>query len=250
MKSDTAAYFGAIVGFGNKKDEDRNDNDFYPTPPIATYSLLRTLSVPYKVWEPAAGMGHIARELRRCGKSVIATDLYDYDKKVTDIISGVDFLRTDTHHEVDAIITNPPYKDGMAEAFVRRMLDLRVDFAAVLCRLQFACSDGRFKRLYRDDPPTSVLIFPKRINCNIEAANSLDAKDHIGGMLEYAWYVWDRRLTRSHTEMSWIDMDRMVEDWNREVRDERKEYSQGVLEDPEVTSEEARVRPRGLSSFL
>ena len=54
---------------------DRVENDYYPTPPVATYALIKTLDVPDKIWEPAAGRGWISHELIRNGKNVYSSDL-------------------------------------------------------------------------------------------------------------------------------------------------------------------------------
>src|SRR5690349_7486057 len=67
---------------------DRGD-DLYETPACATKALIRHLSLPSLVWEPAAGRGAIVRELAATGISVIATDLVAHDCADAGIVSGV-----------------------------------------------------------------------------------------------------------------------------------------------------------------
>jgi hypothetical protein len=186
--------------------EDRVDNDFYPTPPIATLSLLKTVSVPKTVWEPAAGKGHIALELARNGHSVMASDLYGYDDRMYTVAEGVDFLETTTRLG-EAIVTNPPYKSNMAEKFVRHSLEtLGYDFVAMFVRLTFLESARRHV-FFKEHPPSQVLVFSERIQCDDGYFNR---KHGIGGMIAYCWMVWDRRGLRPSeykkqvTTLSWI----------------------------------------------
>jgi len=212
----TANYFESIVGTGNKKSDDRNENDFYPTPPVAAYALCQYFDVPGPVWEPACGKGHLSAEMRRLGLDVIASDLYDYDT-LESYTPGIDFLHADLP-TVRSIITNPPYKNRLAEKFVIRSLEHGVEFNAFLCRLQFMTSATRYDSLFSRTPPTDILIFPKRLNCNEEAASAVRAEDQLGGMLEYAWFVW-RKNTPSfstRTEIRWIDMQDIIDRWNEE----------------------------------
>jgi hypothetical protein len=53
-------------------------HDLYETPTVAVEALLRVESLPYHLWEPAAGRGAIVNVLRAAGHAVIASDLIDY----------------------------------------------------------------------------------------------------------------------------------------------------------------------------
>lgn len=212
---ETNPYFGAIVGFSNLKDEERRENDYYPTPPIATYCLLRSSDVPASVWEPAAGRGHVSVELIRNGHAVVSTDLYEHENPLLKIRTGVDFLRSGIptvssgSPKIEAIVTNPPYNKEMAEKFARRALELQVPFVALLARLQFLTGKNRYKRLFSNNPPTDVMVMTRRVQCFDEKINS-DPMDQLGGMIEYAWYVWDRRKQSGETVLKWIDVDRLM----------------------------------------
>lgn len=205
-----SGYFGATVGFIDKRDI-KNVGDYYPTPPIATFSLINSHDFRGKIWEPAAGKGHIFDELKRLGKECIGTDLYD--RGHTDITSDIDFLRAQKPPEVKNIITNPPYKDDLAELFLKKALSHNLQTVAFLCRLQFITGIGRYNSIYKHTPPSKILIFPKRLMCDESYANTLDSKKQFGGMLEYAWYIWDKNH-KGKTIVEWLDLDILAEQRN------------------------------------
>lgn len=180
--------------------EHRNTNDYYPTPPIGTLTLLKNHPVPKRLWEPAAGRGHIAHELVRNGHEVIATDLFPYDNPLVSIETGVDFL-TAGRKDVDGVITNPPFKSNLPEKFIRRMIEVhKYPFVAVFCRLTFMESIGRYD-LFTDHPPARIYVLSGRVNCHEDYFNE---NNGIGGMVAYAWFVWDEafKLTKGLTK--WV----------------------------------------------
>lgn len=218
-----ATFFGAINGFGNKKRGDREEADFYPTPPIAVYALLKSLDrVPTNVWEPACGQGHMVRELTRNGINVVGTDIAEYGTNSPFSFAGkMDFLSAQKPptEEVNGIITNPPYKDRMAEYFTLKALGMPgIDFVAMLCRFQFVNGKRRYSSIFSKMPPTNVYIFDQRINCNSVSAWQANAYDQLGGMLEYAWYVWDlKKPMGCDTIMKWIQLGPLCSKWNLET---------------------------------
>lgn len=91
--------------------------NFYPTPPEATRALLSVEAFDGPIWEPACGEGHIAKVLEEHGHDVIATDLnqWGYGR------AGIDFLAASGSHAAPRarhIVTNPPYGQGLADAFI------------------------------------------------------------------------------------------------------------------------------------
>lgn len=191
-----------------KPAEARVTNDFYPTPPIATLSLLKNHDVPDKIWEPAAGMGHISKELIRNGKEVISTDLFEYDNTLVDVKSGVDFLTCD---RVDArgVITNPPFKGNLPIKLLDRLLNVHdYKFVAFFLRLTFMESAGRYE-FFTKHPPSDIYVMSKRIQTHLDYID----KDHgLGGMIAYAWFVWDRREPYNETKMHWVDASKYIGD--------------------------------------
>ncbi len=194
----------------HKKYVDRN-NEYYPTPPIATLALLKNHPVPKRLWEPAAGRGHISKELIRNGHIVHSSDLFAYDDPLVPIETGVNFLTTEiSRFDVDGIITNPPFKSNLPEKLIERVLTAPLDgwpitFLALFCRLTFMESARRYE-LFKKYPPSRILVFSERINCD----ESYFDKNHGlgGGMVAYAWYVWDynwkAQWSPFGTDLSWI----------------------------------------------
>ena len=92
----------SIVG-SSRKNGDREENDFYPTPSYAVEELLKRENFIGNIWECACGEGDISEVFKNKGFEVISTDLIDrgYGEQL-------DFLKSDL--VADNIITNPPYK--------------------------------------------------------------------------------------------------------------------------------------------
>ena len=112
--------------------------DVYETPPEATRALLAVEKLPHWLWEPAAGPGAIVSVLRAAGHAVIASDVMDYGFPLH---FQRDFLDTTAALiDVEAIVTNPPYRD--AQQFVAHALDL-CPRVVMLLRLAFLESERR-----------------------------------------------------------------------------------------------------------
>ena len=89
---------------GHNLNNDRNKNDFYPTPPEATLALLNKQKFEGNIWECACGDGAISKILIDEGYDVYSSDLID--RNYGDV--GLDFL--ESNKKYDNIITNPPFK--------------------------------------------------------------------------------------------------------------------------------------------
>jgi hypothetical protein len=97
----------------------RVERDAYQTiDPWVTDALLSRFPLPRKIWEPAAGDGHMVRVLEARGHFVSSAD----------IVSGFDFLQAEEApwFERFAIVTNPPFgsRGRLAEAFIWKALEL------------------------------------------------------------------------------------------------------------------------------
>src|SRR5262245_39127484 len=55
-------------------------DDCYETPAVAVHALLRHVHLPRRIWEPAAGSGHIVDVLRGAEHQVLGSDLIDYGR--------------------------------------------------------------------------------------------------------------------------------------------------------------------------
>src|SRR3954453_17057910 len=110
---------------------ERQDKDFYPTPAWVTEALLRTVRLPKGVWEPCCGDGAMARILEAHGHHVVATDLVDRGYGH----GGRDFMmESGLPDGVTAIVTNPPYGNGLPK-FVDHALGLLRPVGGVLALL-------------------------------------------------------------------------------------------------------------------
>lgn len=168
----------SIVGSGKQ----REINDFYPTPEFATLSLLRQESFVGDIWEPACGDGAMSSPIERFGYNVISSDIVDRGFRRAEY--PVDFLHC-FDKKVPNVITNPPYK--LAQDFIEHSLDnVITEKAAFLLKLVFLESESR-KSLFERRQLETVYIFRKRI-----AFGRNGEKYHSGGMIAYAWYVWNK----------------------------------------------------------
>lgn len=186
-------------------DYDRNDADFYPTPPENVDCLHLVECLDDTVWwEPACGEGHISKRVQELtGKSVISTDLYHrgYGNGGIDFLNlrfGLGTINTlPPNREPDGgptfkfetrvpkgIITNPPYGD-LAEEFIRKALELMEPVqgkVAMFLRNEYDCGKER-RSLFAQHPFAHKVIVTKRPRW-IEGSKGSPRHS-------YAWYVWD-----------------------------------------------------------
>jgi hypothetical protein len=171
----------------------RQQDDFYPTPPAVTRALLSVETFDGDIWEPACGDGAISKVLIAAGYEVVSTDLVD--RGYGD--SGVDFLmeyRPLARHHV----TNPPFKFvGGKGQWIEHALRLTPGKVALFMRIACLTGAGRC-RLYRRWPPARIWVFPKR-----PAMRRNGEGEAADGLLDFAWFVWDRHPSK--TEIGWLD---------------------------------------------
>jgi hypothetical protein len=173
--------------------EDREKDDFYPTPAPGTRALLASEKFDGGIWEPACGDGAISNVLKEHGYNVLSTDLFDrgYGE------SRIDFLM-EQRLLAPNIVTNPPFK--MAEEFVRHSLNLGAEKVAMLLRLAWLEGSAR-KALFESTPLARVHVASRRLSM---ARGGTDNGKGGGSMIAFAWFVWDQ----SHhgaTELRWFD---------------------------------------------
>lgn len=159
----------------------REKDDFYPTPERATLALLSAETFDGDVWEPACGDGAISKLFVDRGYNVISSDLVDrgYGE------CGVDFLM-EWQPRAPNIVTNPPFK--LAVPFAQKALQLSSAKVALLLKIAFLEGQERSK-LFRSSPLARVHVFSQRLAfVPGDGARKLDG----GGMMAFAWFVWDR----------------------------------------------------------
>ena len=116
-------------------DHARHGADLYETPLKAVDMLLRHMTLEGPVLEPSAGRGAIARELRRHGLQVRASDLHDHGAEPDlGIQTGIDFLSMTSMSSCRSIVMNPPFK--ASEQHVRHALRLLPDHGTLVVLLR------------------------------------------------------------------------------------------------------------------
>lgn len=177
---------GRLSGGGNIRAplKDRKD-DLYETPAVAVESLLRIERLPHSIWEPACGPGAIARVLRQHGHDVLATDLVDYASTDQNAARRDFLLEQSLPCGIEAIVTNPPYKNSLE--FVRHALNL-CPKVIMLLRLAFLESDRRTPIL-DNGTLARVHVYRKRLPMMHRAG--WEGRKANSGMA-FAWFIWER----------------------------------------------------------
>jgi hypothetical protein len=172
--------------------------DDFPTPPWGTRAFLNHyfgdggLS-ELSVWEPACGRGHMAQVLAEYFGAVRASDVFNYGYgEVQDFLTGLSGVKS-----VDWMITNPPFR--LAEDFFQRGRQVARKGVALLTRTVFIESVGRFERVFKETPPTTVLQYTERVPM-VKGRVDRKASTATG----YAWLVWDFEEARSSTMLDWV----------------------------------------------
>lgn len=175
---------------GDDGDGLRHADDYYPTPPAGTHALLMVEQFDGDIWEPACGDGAISRVLEKWGYKVHSSDLVDRGFGTP----RVDFLM-ERKSLAPNIITNPPFK--LAVPFIRKALELTTKKVAMLLRIN-ALEGLERRRLFETTPLARVYVFSKRLTFERGGLAT-----HGGGMLAFAWFVWEHGHTGKPT-LGWI----------------------------------------------
>lgn len=191
------------LGASNHCSEEREENDFYATPPCATKALIKYCKennidiFGRTILEPACGKGHIADVLLEEGLDIIAFDIIDRGYKYQK--DKIDFFIYDDDVNYN-IITNPPYK--FAKEFIEHSLDIvkHDSYVCMLLKITFLEGKGRYD-MFKNNPPYKVLIFSNRVNCSKQGDFEKDSE--YGGAVGYAWYIWKKGYT-GKPEIDWI----------------------------------------------
>lgn len=173
-------------------------NDTYETPPEAVYALMEAENLPQVIWEPACCRGAIVKPLRASGRVVYATDLVDYDSPDQDEVGWDFLLERQLPIGVEAIVSNPPFKN--AAEFIRHGLEL-CPLVIMLLRLSFLESEGRSDVL-DGGKLARVHLFRNRLP--MMHREGWDGP-RSSSAIPFAWFVWDANhsgLTELH-RISW-----------------------------------------------
>lgn len=189
------------IGASNHTEEEREENDFYATDPIAIDKLLQVEKPSHYIWECACGDGHLAKRLIDNGFTVYATDIIERNYRSD---GEIDFLKVRNLDNSFDILTNPPYK--FAKEFVLHALDLISEGHKVFMFLKLTFLEGkaRFNEIFSKYPPKRIHVFIDRLMCakngNFEKYNN-HGTTH--GAVAYAWFVWEKGY-QGKTVIDWI----------------------------------------------
>ncbi len=176
----------SIVG---DRPEGRPADDFYPTPPIGTTSLLKIERFDGKIWECASGDGSMGRVLEENGYDVVATDINPRGYG-----SQLDFLSSTTLLAPN-IVTNPPFIYSIE--FASHALELGVEKLALLNKTVFL--EGIKRGAWLETTPLKkVIVFKKRLKMT---RNGEEIKG--GGMISFSWFIWERGYV-GRPEVFWV----------------------------------------------
>ena len=192
-----------------KNDPNRRANDFYPTPPLATYVLCKYGSVPTSIIEPCAGRGHISAELLRNGHEVASYDLNQYDDPLCAINTPYDALDMTKHPLATGVVTNPPYHKNLPHKLAEKWIK-EYDYVAMFLRLTFLEGKKRNK-LFTKHPPNDIIFLSDRVRFSADVDEPIKKKDQIGGMIAYMWIVWDKNKTSQN--LQWVNLEDNYEEW-------------------------------------
>ncbi len=167
-----------VSSVGGNHRNDRQKDDFYPTPEDCITGLLnyeKEYIVGKKIWEPACGDGAISKPLIKAGFDVYSSDLVGRGFGTP----NVDFLSTTDLNGCSAIITNPPFI--LAKNFIEHSLgDLKIEYLALLLKSQYFHAKSRIE-LFDKFPPSVVYALTWRPDFLGKGASTMDC----------AWFVWD-----------------------------------------------------------
>lgn len=179
----------SIVG-SSRRNGDREVDDFYPTPAYAVEELLKREEFFGNVWECACGEGDISKVFESNGFNVLSTDLIPrgYGEEL-------DFLTSDI--KSNNIVTNPPYR--LALDFVLKAKQNCDSKIAMFLKTVWLESDSRYE-MFQDTEFSlkTVYQFSKRVSLY---KGGVKMKN--GGMIAYAWYVWDKSY-KGKPSIEWI----------------------------------------------
>ena len=193
-----------------KNNKEREELDYYATPTAEVKNILDTLGYDFSnktILEPCVGGGHMAdgilEYIEKSGATnvrLIGRDVQNrgYEDFRWELEYGQDFLSDDYPDEdIDVIIMNPPY--SILEPFLIRALEIAKEKVIVLARMQLLEGEGRYEKIFVDNPLTDIYQYVDRIQCwkNGEKPSGSSAQG-------YLWAIWDKQKDSEVPKLHWI----------------------------------------------
>ena len=180
----------ALAYVGHNSNNDREKDDFYPTPPQATQSLLDRQKFEGNIWECACGNGAMSEIIIKSGYNVYSSDLIDRGYGET----GIDFLKSDK--KVDNIVTNPPFK--LATEFTLKSFELARKKVVMLSKISYLEGIKRRELIFNKNKLEKVLIFTRRVPFKKESTQT-----KASGLMAFGWFIYDVNYNGKPT-IDWI----------------------------------------------
>lgn len=184
------------LGASNHCKEERQNEDYYATDPIAAEWLLKIEDIPKNktIWECSSGEDHIANVFIKNGYNVRTSDII----KRTETTEQLDFLSQNEKWNGN-IITNPPYSKALE--FVEKAMEIITEGNNVIMFLKLQFLEGKKrKELFKKYPPKTVWISSSRLKC----AKNGNFEDMDGSSVAYAWYIWEKGY-KGQTILKWFN---------------------------------------------
>jgi hypothetical protein len=150
-------------------------------------ALLRSAPIEGVVLEPAAGLGHITRELIRAGLEVTSFDLRRYENPLVSDIAIGDIRQLTSLAGFDWIVTNLPYEDLTELATHLIGLGVRDRCGvALLVRAQWIAPAERRKLVHEHSHFAGVVMMTARPRW----VEKIPGKKSESPRHDFCWCVW------------------------------------------------------------
>lgn len=191
----------------NKHIWTRADDEWYPEPEECTRALFDCERFVGNIWDPACGGGNIIRASSACGYEgrCVGSDIKKRDGCADWFVGEHDFLTWADPSLAENLIFNPPFGRGvLAEAFIRKALDVAVGKVAVFVDQRFLAGSRRASGLWTDHPPDRIWMITPRPSC--PPGSYLEAGGKAaGGTADYVWLVWSLDHPFFGTTFHWLN---------------------------------------------
>ena len=218
-KGNKHSTFVTLGGIGHSQEE-REENDYYATDPLAAIELLNIEPQIDNIWENAVGAGHLATVFNKVGKLRVISDLVDrgYRPEGIPVSYGKDFMQMNKMWKGD-IVTNPPY--SVAIEWAEHCLSLIQEgrYVALFLKLTFLEGKAR-KEFFKKNPPIRIWVSSSRIPCARNGEFEIFKKDKSGNIkydkegnpikekvssaTSYAWFIWQKGF-KGFPEIRWFN---------------------------------------------
>ena len=180
----------ALAYVGHNANNNREENDFYPTPEYATQALLNKQKFEGNIWECACGDGAMSKVIINNGYNVYSSDLIDRGYGET----GIDFLSSTK--QVDNIVTNPPF--NLATEFTLKAFELSKHKVVMLSKVSYLEGLKRHQQIFSKNKLEKVLVFIRRVPFKKKSTNGKAA-----GLMAFGWFIYDMNYNGLPT-IDWI----------------------------------------------